>query len=86
MSLFKFLDLVGELGGEILALRRIIAQVNEKSSFLQFHVSCMTRVKRVADEFPWAFAHGPLRLLATTTLPMKLGVSISRLIRDKDGF
>ena len=46
----------------------------------------MTRVKRVADEFPWAFAHGPLRLLATTTLPMKLGVSISRLIRDKDGF
>ena len=28
MSLFKFLDLVGELGGEILALRRIIAQVN----------------------------------------------------------
>ena len=28
MSLFKFRDLVGELGGEILALRRIIAQVN----------------------------------------------------------
>ena len=45
MSLFQVHDLVQRIGRRILALRSIIAQVNQKSSFLNFrelHDSCQT--------------------------------------------